>query len=402
MPQAQVGERRKFGDKIGEWDGSAWREVTIQTTPTPPPPSGPRAPVAGRGTQFQQPSRSTIDAVADALPTVGGMVGGVVGAAGGPVTAIATSGLGGAAGEAARQGVRNVTRVIAGEEPEQVNAGSVATQGAVQGISQATGTAATKALGTGGRWLMQHTIRANPTLLKEFRTTAGKIADTLLEKGINVTEGGLVKLQGLITATNDEIKSMVANAAGQIPKQRVAARVAEVAGRVGRQTNPTADLKAIGDTVDEFINHPVMKGDLSPADAHGMKLATYQKLGKSYGEMKGAEIEAQKALARGLKEEVADAVPGVAAKNAEEAELLAAGGALTRRIALDSSADPLGLLFAASNPSLFIAGLINRQPIIKSMLARGMYGTAAKASGVPENVIRTAVYAVASGQEDEK
>lgn len=402
MPQAQVGERRKFGDKIGEWDGSSWLEVTIQAEPAPAPQSGPRMPAAGRGTQFQQPSRERISAVADALPAVGGAVGGVMGAPAGPVGSIAMAGLGGAAGEAARQGVRGVQRAFTGEQPEGVDTGALVTQGAVQGGAQAIGAGATKALGTGGRWLMQHTVRANPALLKEFRTTAGKIAETLLEKGINVTEGGLQKLQGLITATNDEIKSMVAAAPGAITKKNVAARVAPIAMRVGRQTNPVADLNTVGNTVDEFLNHPVYKGDLSPADAHAMKLATYQKLGKSYGEMKGAEIEAQKALARGLKEEVADAVPGVAAKNAEEARLLAAGGALTKRIALDSSADPLGLLFAASNPSLFIAGLINRQPVIKSMLARGMYNVAAKAAGVPENVIRSAVFAVASGQEDEK
>ena len=42
------------------------------------------------------------------------------------------------------------------------------------------------------------------------------------------------------------------------------------------------------------------------ADAQAMKQGTYRALGdKAYGELKGASIEAQKAQARGLKEELA-------------------------------------------------------------------------------------------------
>lgn len=360
-------------------------------------------PVAARGTGFSQDAqRRQSIAVADALPTIGGMAGGVIGAVGGPGVSIGTAALGGGAGEAARQAVRNLVRVSDGAQGRPVDPTAIASEMAVQGGSQAAGRAISEGMRRSGQWLMQHTVRPNPTLLKEFNTTAKDIAQTLLNHGINVTEGGLSKLQRLIGSTNDDIKGLVSSASGSIPKPRVAARVAPVALRVGRQTNPTSDLKAIGETVDEFLKHPVMKGDLSPVDAHAMKIATYQKLGKAYGELKGAEIETQKALARGLKEEVADAVPGVAAKNAHEAKLLAAGGALGKRIALDSSADPMGLLFASSNPQLFIAGLINRQPVIKSMLARGLYQSAARASGVPENTIRAAVYALASDPEDEK
>ena len=335
----------------------------------------------------------------DPLPSVGGAVGGIVGASAGPVGAVAGATLGGMTGDA----IRTLIELVRGRKPVPTaaeSATSMATQGAVQGTSQAVGGAVTWSLAKAAPWLMQKAIRPSATLLNEYRKTAKDLADTMLKEGINVSPGGLEKLQRLILATNDEIKSLVANAPGTIDKRLVAARVAPVANRVAHQTNPTADLKAIGDTVDEFMHHPILNGDLSVPDAQAMKIATYHKLGKSYGEMKGAEVEAQKALARGLKEEVAEKVPGVKALNAREADLMAAGEAVGRRVQADATADPLGLLFAAENPTLFIAGLMNRQPVVKSLIARGMYATAAKAAGVPENVIRAAVYAIASGADD--
>jgi hypothetical protein len=54
-----------------------------------------------------------------------------------------------------------------------------------------------------------------------------------------------------------------------------------------------------------------------------MKQGTYQALGsKAYGEVKGASIEAQKALARGLKEEIANQFPEIGNLNADESRLL--------------------------------------------------------------------------------
>src|SRR6185369_7841136 len=57
--------------------------------------------------------------------------------------------------------------------------------------------------------------------------------------------------------------------------------------------------------------------------AQEMKQGTYRALGKkSYGEQKGAETEAQKTLARALKEDIATAEPKVGPLNEQESALL--------------------------------------------------------------------------------
>jgi hypothetical protein len=52
------------------------------------------------------------------------------------------------------------------------------------------------------------------------------------------------------------------------------------------------------------------QNDISASDAQALKTGTYRQLeSESYGEMKSATIESQKALARGSKEELADQFP---------------------------------------------------------------------------------------------
>jgi hypothetical protein len=63
--------------------------------------------------------------------------------------------------------------------------------------------------------------------------------------------------------------------------------------------------------------------DISTSDAQALKTGTYRQLkSKSYGEMKSATIESQKALTRGIKEELANQFPEIAKLNAKEGELL--------------------------------------------------------------------------------
>ena len=386
-------------------DANAGTPIKTGTGPKAAPPTRPMGGGASAGDfarfapEGYKPNANT---VIDALPTVGGVVGGLVGAPGGPVASIATATLGGAAGEAARQGVRNVQRAFTGEQPQMVDPRALVTQGAVQGGAQAVGSVVTASMAKAAPWLMSKAIRPSATLLKEYRTTAHNIAKTLLEDGINVSQSGLEKLQKLIFADNAEIQALVNATPKVISKDKVLGRVDEYAmDAMKSQVNPAKSLEKATKVADDFVQHPYYKGDtISTPAAQQLKVGTYQEIGDAFN--KPQKARALKAVGRGLKEEVAAATPGVSEINAREAKRLAGGEAVAAAIQKDASADPLGLLFAASNPTLFLAGLINKQPAVKSMLARGLYNTAAKATGVPENVIRGAVFAVAGGQEDEK
>lgn len=394
MPQK--GERRKFGTQIGEWDGQGWKPVTLTPNQEPTPAPAPKPRLGGELGQLIQDQEQGGQAGFDSslLPMAGGALGGALGN-------IPGAALGGAAGEAARQLVNRAQGKDAPATPLAA-ATDIGTSGAMQGAMQGAGQLVIGAMAKTAPWLMAKAIRPSAALLKDYRTTAHGIAKTLLDDGINVSQNGLEKLQKLIFSDNAEIQALVNASPKAISKDLVLGRVDQHAMEAMKsQVNPSKALSAATKVADEFTNHPYYKGEtITTPQAQRLKVGTYQEIGDAFN--KPQKAKALKAVARGLKEEVAEATPGVAEINAREARRLAGGEAVASMVQKDASADPMGLLFASTNPTLFLAGLINKQPAVKSMLARGMYSVAAKAAGVPENAIRTAVFALANGQEDEK
>ncbi len=142
---------------------------------------------------------------------------------------------------------------------------------------------------------------------------------------------------------------------------------------------------------------------MSVQRAQELKQGTYRALGqRAYGEAKGATTETEKALARGLKEGIEAVHPQVKAPNAREGALIEAKDAIAKRVALAANRDPGGLGLIAENPKSIIAFVLARSPAVKSMLARGMYQGASRASGVPVNVIRLAMTALAQSADDQE
>jgi hypothetical protein len=245
------------------------------------------------------------------------------------------------------------------------------------------------------------------------------VVKTLLDEGINVTQGGIAKLNRIIGATNKEIKDAIANIPFDVNPYKVASRLGDTARKFASQVNPAADLNAVSRVGQEFLE--TNAGLIPGAEAQAMKTGTYRALGeKAYtGELKGAEVEAQKALARGLKDEIASEIGGtlqgikgklglpggvdISALNAREGKALEALDALARRVAVGGNNNPLGLAaLAVSHPQTMLTFLMDRSPVVKSLLARGLYSAAGKAAGgVPANVIRAAVQTIASSTDDE-
>lgn len=380
---------------------------------------------AAKVTTTDAAPRTWLDTLADLLPTVGGAAGSVAG--GTPGAAI-----GGAAGAgyrdlvqhgneipgAVKDVLRNLTtQPVATAEGFAQGVGQglkdVGVTGAIQGaanvVGNVAGAAASKVVGAVapklGIRMMQSAAKPNPSLLKEYGTSGEQIAKTLLDEGVNVTQPGLDKLHTLFTANNAEIKQALMDRHDLldrmglpqqvIDKNTVAARALTTANKVASQVNPAADLEAVGNTVEQFQNHPVIKGNLTLPDAQAIKVGTYQQIGKKYGEVSSAAIETQKALARGLKEDIAAEVPQIGDLNARDSRLMAAMDAVGHRIAIAGNRDPVGFAWVAHNPTTFLAALIDRQPAVKSMLARGLYNAAGATAKVSPALIRTAVAAIA-------
>lgn len=227
------------------------------------------------------------------------------------------------------------------------------------------------AAGGASRRLMQSALKPDRSDLKSGN--AQKAIQTLLDEGVNVTPGGADLLGGRIGSLNDLIAEAIANSSATVNKNAVAGRLQDVTNRVERQVNPAADMRAVEGVWNEFSQHPLVPGADMPVQlAQEMKQGTYKRLREKYGELGSADTEAQKALARGLKEEIASVVPEVGPMNARESALLNAKEILDKRVLTAGNKNPLGIGGLSPRLANLVAMMTDRSELFKSLLARGL------------------------------
>ena len=331
-----------------------------------------------------------------AIPTFGlsGFPGAVVGGA-----------TGGAAGESLRQLI-NRYRGAPSPSTSTDAARQIAMEASVGAAGEGVGRAVvTPLMNMGARRLMQSALK--PPFWKVVQDVRQgvepQVVQTLLDEGITVSPGGMAKLRRGVDATNTTIANAIAATPGRVDALRVAGRLSPTAREFVAQANPAQDLQHISNAGVEFLQHPWVSsaGTLTPTQAQAMKVGTYARIGEKYGKVSNATIEAEKALARGLKEELEKTVSSVdlAALNAREGRLIDAMDAVSRRVAVANNRDPVGFAWvtvASQQPSNFLMALTDRSPVAKSLIARGLYNEAGKVSRVPGKAIEVAVRALQS------
>lgn len=217
--------------------------------------------------------------------------------------------------------------------------------------------------------LMQSAVK--PTIAQLKSGDAAVAVKTLLNTGINPTKGGVEKLKTLIGDTNDQIGGLISGSAATVDKNKVMNALDDVRGKFTKQVSPASDLNAIEGVKAGFEAHPMLQGGDIPVQlAQQLKQGTYSVLSKKYGQLGSAETEAQKALARGLKEGVAEAVPEVAALNAKESALIETLGVTERRALMDLNKNPMGLSLLANNPASWAMFMADKSALFKSLAAR--------------------------------
>jgi hypothetical protein len=234
--------------------------------------------------------------------------------------------------------------------------------------------AAAPVMQAAGKSLMKSAIK--PTIADLRSGDAAKAIDTMLKEGFNPTKGGVEAMQAQIAKLGDQVSDAVAGSNAMINKNAVAGRLQDALKKFSMQVNPSSDAKAIEKAWTEFLEHPLLAGrpDMTVQTAQALKEGTYSSLGKkAYGELKGADIEAQKALARGLKEEISTAVPEVAALNARQSALINAKEIAERRALMEGNKNPAGLALLANNPMAGVGFMADRSALLKSLLARLLY-----------------------------
>ena len=264
---------------------------------------------------------------------------------------------------------------------------------ALGAVAEPVGAAlATGAKSTAER-LMQSALK--PTIAQLRSGEAKTAVQTLLDYGINPTANGVNKLQDLVSGLNKDIATKIQGSSATVSKQNVVNALADVKSKFGNQVSPTGDLAAIGGVQDDFLAHPLTTGDNIPvAQAQQMKQGTYKVLAGKYGQVGSAETEAQKGLARGLKDEIAAAVPGVGEMNAEESRLLATLSVTERRALMDANKNPMGLAMLAHNPLSWMAFMADKSAAFKSLAARAI-NSAAPAAGNVNALAAPALYRAA-------
>lgn len=273
-------------------------------------------------------------------------------------------------------------------------------------IGGAVGGKVADGISSGAKRLMQSALK--PTIAMRKSGEADTAIEMLLKYGINPTRGGVEKLREKIGGLNDEIAGMISSSGASVSKDKVVKSLKDVRVKFGNQVSPTSDLKAIQGTADDFMAHPNLAGDLIPVQtAQAMKQGTYKILAKKYGQVGSAETEAQKGLARGLKEQIAEAVPGVGALNAEESKLLSALNVTERRALQAMNNNPMGLAALATDPKSWGMFMLDKSDLFKSLMARSLNATAKGArhadtmiEGAGANpVLRNATLQIGSNRE---
>lgn len=228
----------------------------------------------------------------------------------------------------------------------------------------------------GARRLMQSSIKPNAAA-RESGDSA-KAIETMLQKGINATEGGMEATQTKVSALENKLQSILNQSPAMVDPLKAADNITKAVKAVGLNLERAKNISDIEKVYTKFINHEAIKdlGEIPVSLANKMKQAFYREL-KDKAFVPGADLtasaKAQKALAEGLKQEVAAAEPAVIPTLAEQSELLNVLKVAGPQASREGNKNIIGL--GALSPRLenVMVWMVDRYPWFKSLLARSMY-----------------------------
>lgn len=237
-----------------------------------------------------------------------------------------------------------------------------------------------------GKWLMGTALK--PTWEAWSKGKADRAIDTMLNepgtvtKGINVSEGGMNTLRTRSAELSEQVKALLAPSTGTVDKKLVTNYGQDAADKFSNHPNALRAQDDVINSMDQFYNHPLISGqaNIPVQQAQNLKQGYYKALGdKSYDELKTPTTEAEKAIARGLKEQIEKVVPEVAPLNARNRELINALKVGDRRVQMSNNNNPLGLAAISPSAGGLVALLADKWGMGKSALARVLY------SAVPDS-----------------
>lgn len=168
---------------------------------------------------------------------------------------------------------------------------------------------------------------------------------TGLKEEIVPSRKGLEKLGERIETLNNTIDSVIKDAAktgDTVSAANIVKRIDQLKTKFKNQALPSEDLAILDAAKEQFL---AFHGEQIPvAKAQAIKRGTYAQLrNKAYGELKSARIEAEKALARGIKEELAAKYPELTGLNAKEGSLIKLNESIEQAVKRIENRDLVGI-----------------------------------------------------------
>ena len=237
-------------------------------------------------------------------------------------------------------------------------------------------TGAAPVMESGARRLMQSAVKPSAGTLASGE--APKAITTMLERGINATESGMQATQARVTSLEGKLQGILDQSPALVDPYKAADNIKKAVASVSLTLDRAKNLRDIEKVYDKFVNHEAIRdmGGIPVALANKMKQAFYSEL-KDKAFVPGADLTAaataQKALAGGLRQEVAAAEPAVVPTLAEQSELINVLKVAGPQAAREGNKNIIGLGSLSPRLENVLVWMVDRYPWFKSMLARGMY-----------------------------
>lgn len=277
-------------------------------------------------------------------------------------------------------GKRSVLNPFAVEVPAEVSgalgaATKVGIPAVVGGLGG--GAAGKPAAEAGARKLMQQALRPGSKPLANDK--AAQAIDTMLREGVSATTGGAVKLRHLITKLKAEVAKEIASRPGSlVDKAHVYKELQATLDDVSKLGRPDAPREAVLKAWEAFKNHPLAAGEntkIPLALADEMKRTTQRAAKDAYGRLTATPIDDKidMAIATGLRKGVEAEAPTVGPINAKLSEYINALNLIEPRAAQEANKQIGGLVPLAPTAEQAMLMLADRNPWMKSAIARALY-----------------------------
>jgi hypothetical protein len=190
------------------------------------------------------------------------------------------------------------------------------------------------------------------------------------QEKITVTPAGQAKIGKALTDLRQQIDPKIAGAANAgvtVDPSAVIQRAMQVFNKYKAQPNPNSDLADIQTTIKNFAaNNP---GPIPIDWAQAMKVGGNTLNAEKYGKLSSAAVEGEKALTRGLKEEIGAQLPEIDSLNERQSAFMGLDDILSKAVNKYRNSDGFVGDLKTTDPASAALRTILANPVVKSRVA---------------------------------